>query len=472
MMILLLLLPLYFKKRGCFVRFFEDVVKLSTPFFLFFFRSFFCWGKKIQKLFCTPMCVLSRLVSSLSFLSLGKKRKKMSFFGDADADADADADDYGTPLFDPPPFEEDERRRREKEATTTTTTRTRREEEESAFKKAREVFAPKSSSEFCGEKEENWKTKNRKALVVEYNNNNGRESVGASAENGNAPDGALSMRIKSLEAILRALGDRNARLSETNAELKEECSKYKLDADRIAERFAMVSERVEMLEREREDGEERTRSLSEAYDAQTGELKRLERDIEGLRYDGERERKRLNDLEQEKRELEQELNSTKLDLETIREKYANSRADLTVVQAELDAYRWKLEAANAKIDALIRQRDAFNGLDDDDVIDDQPPLIPISPALVKGTQTTKKHPSHNKSTNTTNINETSSEVERFVLRERNAQILEENKQLKQALLNEEKMKVKALELANEARQAAAECEKRNLSLEEELRMYV
>tara|TARA_B100000073_G_scaffold313305_1_gene287666 strand:- start:2026 stop:3243 length:1218 start_codon:yes stop_codon:yes gene_type:complete len=405
---------------------------------------------------------------------VGKKRKKMSFFGDADdADADADADDYGTPLFDPPPFEEDERRRREKEATTTTTTtRTRREEEESAFKKAREVFAPKSSSEFCGEKEENWKTKNRKALVVEYNNNNGRESVGASAENGNAPDGALSMRIKSLEAILRALGDRNARLSETNAELKEECSKYKLDADRIAERFAMVSERVEMLEREREDGEERTRSLSEAYDAQTGELKRLERDIEGLRYDGERERKRLNDLEQEKRELEQELNSTKLDLETIREKYANSRADLTVVQAELDAYRWKLEAANAKIDALIRQRDAFNGLDDDDVIDDQPPLIPISPALVKGTQTTKKHPSHNKSTNTTNINETSSEVERFVLRERNAQILEENKQLKQALLNEEKMKVKALELANEARQAAAECEKRNLSLEEELRMYV
>ena len=397
----------------------------------------------------------------------------MSFFGDDDDDDD----DYGTPLFDPP-FEEDERRRREKDATTTTTTRTRREEEESAFKKAREVFAPKSSSEFCGEKEENWKTKNRKALVVEYNNNNnnnnnnGRESVGASAENGNAPDGALSMRIKSLEAILRALGDRNARLSETNAELKEECSKYKLDADRIAERFAMVSERVEMLEREREDGEERTRSLSEAYDAQTGELKRLERDIEGLRYDGERERKRLNDLEQEKRELEQELNSTKLDLETIREKYANSRADLTVVQAELDAYRWKLEAANAKIDALIRQRDAFNGLDDDDVIDDQPPLIPISPALVKGTQTTKKHPSHNKSTNTTNINETSSEVERFVLRERNAQILEENKQLKQALLNEEKMKVKALELANEARQAAAECEKRNLSLEEELRMYV
>ena len=106
-------------------------------------------------------------------------------------------------------------------------------------------------------------------------------------------------------------------------------------------------------------------------------------------------------------------------------------------------------------------------MDDDDVIDDQPPLIPISPALVKGTQTTKKHPSHNKSTNTTNINETSSEVERFVLRERNAQILEENKQLKQALLNEEKMKVKALELANEGRQAAAECEKRNLSLEEE-----
>ena len=379
---------------------------------------------------------------------------------------DADDADYGTPLFDP----EDERRRREKEAATTTrkiTTRTRREEEESAFKKAREVFAQSSSS--FGEGEENWKTKNRKALVVEYNN--GRESVGASAENENAVD-ALSMRIKSLEAILRALGDRNARLSETNAELKEECSKYKLDADRIAERFAMVSERVEMLEREREDGEERTRSLSEAYDAQTGELKRLERDIEGLRYDGERERKRLNDLEQEKRELEQELNSTKLDLETIREKYANSRADLTVVQAELDAYRWKLEAANAKIDALIRQRDAFNGLDDDDVIDDQPPLIPISPALVKGTQTTKKHPSHNKSTNTTNINETSSEVERFVLRERNAQILEENKQLKQALLNEEKMKVKALELANEARQAAAECEKRNLSLEEELRMYV
>ena len=381
---------------------------------------------------------------------------------------DADDADYGTPLFDP----EDERRRREKEAAATTrkiTTRTRREEEESAFKKAREVFAQSSSS--FGEGEENWKTKNRKALVVEYNNGRENGSGGARAENENAPD-VLSMRIKSLEAILRALGDRNARLSETNAELKEECSKYKLDADRIAERFAMVSERVEMLEREREDGEERTRSLSEAYDAQTGELKRLERDIEGLRYDGERERKRLNDLEQEKRELEQELNSTKLDLETIREKYANSRADLTVVQAELDAYRWKLEAANAKIDALIRQRDAFNGLDDDDVIDDQPPLIPISPALVKGTQTTKKHPSHNKSTNTTNINETSSEVERFVLRERNAQILKENKQLKQALLNEEKMKVKALELANEARQAAAECEKRNLSLEEELRMYV
>lgn len=434
---------------------------------IFFFVVFFVFSKKGKKKRGKNSKILLTLsvVSSRHFLG-PHMYKKMSFGDDPDDDADAD---YGTPLFDPKPFEGEERRRREKEATTTTT-RTRREEEESAFKKAREVFA-QSSSEFCGEGEENWKTKNRKALVVEYNNN-GRESVGANSENGNAPDGALSMRIKSLEAILRALGDRNARLSETNAELKEECSKYKLDADRIAERFAMVSERVEMLEREREDGEERTRSLSEAYDAQTGELKRLERDIEGLRYDGERERKRLNDLEQEKRELEQELNSTKLDLETIREKYANSRADLTVVQAELDAYRWKLEAANAKIDALIRQRDAFNGLDDDDVIDDQPPLIPISPALVKGTQTTKKHPSHNKSTNTTNINETSSEVERFVLRERNAQILEENKQLKQALLNEEKMKVKALELANEARQAAAECEKRNLSLEEELRMYV
>ena len=57
----------------------------------------------------------------------------------------------------------------------------------------------------------------------------------------------------------------------------------------------------------------------------------------------------LNDLEQEKRELEQELNSTKLDLETIREKYANSRADLTVVQAELDAYRWNWKQRTRKL---------------------------------------------------------------------------------------------------------------------------
>ena len=77
MMILLLLLPLYFKKRGCFVRFFEDVVKLSTPFFCFFFVLFFVGGKKFKNYFVLP-CVFS-LVSSrhfLFFLSLGKKRKK------------------------------------------------------------------------------------------------------------------------------------------------------------------------------------------------------------------------------------------------------------------------------------------------------------------------------------------------------------------------------------------------------------
>ena len=99
-------------------------------------------------------------------------------------------------------------------------------------------------------------------------------------------EGASSSRIKSLEAILRALGDRNARLSETNAELKEESGKYKLDADRIAERFAMVSERLTVAERERGDILERASALSEAYDAQTSECKRMKRENEGLRQIG------------------------------------------------------------------------------------------------------------------------------------------------------------------------------------------
>ena len=307
-------------------------------------------------------------------------------------------------------------------------------------------------------------------------------------EDDESNNSAHSARVKSLEAILRALGERNARLSEKNEELKEACSEYKLNADRIAERFAMASERMSVLEREREEVLERQRELSDAYDAQTSEYRRAERENEGLRRDGERDGRRLRELEGEKRELEQELNGSKLDLETLREKYANARADLTVVQAELDAYRWKLEAANAKIEALVRQRDAFNGLDEDyrhDEYDGQnqpPPLIPFSPALVKGTQTLsiKNKSSQNKSTNTNNnennnnkIIETSSEhLDAFVLRERNAKLLEENSQLKQALINEEKMKLKALELANEARAAAATAETRCFNLEEELSMYV
>ncbi len=284
-------------------------------------------------------------------------------------------------------------------------------------------------------------------------------------------EGVSSSRIKSLEAILRALGDRNARLSETNAELKEESAKYKLDADRIAERFAMVSERLMVAERERGDVLERASALSEAYDAQTSECKRMERENEGLRRDEEREGKRARELEGEKRELEQELNASKLDLETLREKYANARADLTVVHAELDAYKWKMEAANAKIETLVRRRDAFNGLDEDyrDDDDDErkqqqqppPPLIPISPALVKGTQT-KKSSSRQKIV---------VDQQSFVLQHNNAKLLHENAQLKRALVNEEKMKLKALQLANEARRAAADAENRSVRLEEELRMY-
>ena len=283
-------------------------------------------------------------------------------------------------------------------------------------------------------------------------------------------EGASSSRIKSLEAILRALGDRNARLSETNQELKEESGKYKLDADRIAERFAMVSERLTVAERERGDILERASALSEAYDAQTSECKRMERENEGLRRDEEREGKRARELEGEKRELEQELNASKLDLETLREKYANARADLTVVHAELDAYKWKMEAANAKIETLVRRRDAFNGLDEDYRDDDddderkqqqqqqqQPPLIPISPALVKGTQT-KKSSSRQKTATSTN---TVVDDQSFVLQHNNAKLLHENAQLKRALVNEEKMKLKALQLANEARLAAADAEKRS-----------
>ena len=291
-------------------------------------------------------------------------------------------------------------------------------------------------------------------------------------------EGASSSRIKSLEAILRALGDRNARLSETNAELKEESGKYKLDADRIAERFAMVSERLTAAERERGDILERASALSEAYDAQTSECKRMERENEGLRRDEERDKKRARELEGEKRELEQELNASKLDLETLREKYANARADLTVVHAELDAYKWKMEAANAKIETLVRRRDAFNGLDEDYRDDDderkqqqqqqqQQPLIPISPALVKGTQT-KKSSSRQKTTTSTN---TEVDDQSFVLQHNNAKLLHENAQLKRALVNEEKMKLKALQLANEARLAAADAEKRSARLEEELQMY-
>ena len=290
--------------------------------------------------------------------------------------------------------------------------------------------------------------------------------------------GVSSSRIKSLEAILRALGDRNARLSETNAELKEESGKYKLDADRIAERFAMVSERLTVAERERGDILERASALSEAYDAQTSECKRMERENEGLRRDEERDKKRARELEGEKRELEQELNASKLDLETLREKYANARADLTVVHAELDAYKWKMEAANAKIETLVRRRDAFNGLDEDyrdDDDDDErkqqqqppPPLIPISPALVKGTQT-KKSSSRQKTATSTN---TVVDDQSFVLQHNNAKLLHENAQLKRALVNEEKMKLKALQLANEARLAAADAEKRSVRLEEELQMY-
>jgi chromosome segregation ATPase len=295
-------------------------------------------------------------------------------------------------------------------------------------------------------------------------------------------EGASSSRIKSLEAILRALGDRNARLSETNAELKEESGKYKLDADRIAERFAMVSERLTVAERERGDILERASALSEAYDAQTSECKRMERENEGLRRDEERDKKRARELEGEKRELEQELNASKLDLETLREKYANARADLTVVHAELDAYKWKMEAANAKIETLVRRRDAFNGLDEDYRDDDddderkqqqqqqqqQQPLIPISPALVKGTQT-KKSSSRQKTATSTN---TVVDDQSFVLQHNNAKLLHENAQLKRALVNEEKMKLKALQLANEARLAAADAEKRSARLEEELQMYL
>ena len=283
-------------------------------------------------------------------------------------------------------------------------------------------------------------------------------------------EGVSSSRIKSLEAILRALGDRNARLSETNAELKEESGKYKLDADRIAERFAMVSERLTVAERERGDILERASALSEAYDAQTSECKRMERENEGLRRDEERDKKRARELEGEKRELEQELNASKLDLETLREKYANARADLTVVHAELDAYKWKMEAANAKIETLVRRRDAFNGLDEDYRDDDddderkqqqqqqqQQPLIPISPALVKGTQT-KKSSSRQKTATSTN---TVVDDQSFVLQHNNAKLLHENAQLKRALVNEEKMKLKALQLANEARLAAADAEKRS-----------
>ena len=292
-------------------------------------------------------------------------------------------------------------------------------------------------------------------------------------------EGASPSRIKSLEAILRALGDRNARLSETNAELKEESGKYKLDADRIAERFAMVSERLTVAERERGDILERASALSEAYDAQTSECKRMKRENEGLRRDEERDKKRARELEGEKRELEQELNASKLDLETLREKYANARADLTVVHAELDAYKWKMEAANAKIETLVRRRDAFNGLDEDYRDDDddderkqqqqqqQQPLIPISPALVKGTQT-KKSSSRQKTATSTN---TVVDDQSFVLQHNNAKLLHENAQLKRALVNEEKMKLKALQLANEARLAAADAEKRSVRLEEELQMY-
>ena len=289
-------------------------------------------------------------------------------------------------------------------------------------------------------------------------------------------EGASSSRIKSLEAILRALGDRNARLSETNAELKEESGKYKLDADRIAERFAMVSERLTVAERERGDILERASALSEAYDAQTSECKRMERENEGLRRDEERDKKRARELEGEKRELEQELNASKLDLETLREKYANARADLTVVHAELDAYKWKMEAANAKIETLVRRRDAFNGLDedyrdddDDDERKQQQPLIPISPALVKGTQT-KKSSSRQKTATSTNTEVVDDQS--FVLQHNNAKLLHENAQLKRALVNEEKMKLKALQLANEARLAAADAEKRSARLEEELQMYL
>ena len=291
-------------------------------------------------------------------------------------------------------------------------------------------------------------------------------------------EGASSSRIKSLEAILRALGDRNARLSETNAELKEESGKYKLDADRIAERFAMVSERLTIAERERGDILERASALSEAYDAQTSECKRMERENEGLRRDEERDKKRARELEGEKRELEQELNASKLDLETLREKYANARADLTVVHAELDAYKWKMEAANAKIETLVRRRDAFNGLDEDYRDDDderkqqqqqQQPLIPISPALVKGTQT-KKSSSRQKTATSTNTEVVDDQS--FVLQHNNAKLLHENAQLKRALVNEEKMKLKALQLANEARLAAADAEKRSARLEEELQMYL
>ena len=292
-------------------------------------------------------------------------------------------------------------------------------------------------------------------------------------------EGVSSSRIKSLEAILRALGDRNARLSETNAELKEESAKYKLDADRIAERFAMVSERLMVAERERGDALERASALSEAYDAQTSECKRMERENEGLRRDEERDKKRARELEGEKRELEQELNASKLDLETLREKYANARADLTVVHAELDAYKWKMEAANAKIETLVRRRDAFNGLDEDYRDDDdderkqqqqqQPPLIPISPALVKGTQT-KRSSSRQKTTTSTNTEVVDDQS--FVLQHNNAKLLHENAQLKRALVIEEKMKLKALQLANEARLAAADAEKRSARLEEELQMYL
>ena len=298
----------------------------------------------------------------------------------------------------------------------------------------------------------------------------------ASDKNNDANDSdrndTMRVRVKSLESVVRALGERNSKLNEISEELREENANARRAQERVEDRMERTESRVEIAERERNEYFERARELSDTLDSVMGELRESKRERERFAFEEEVSKERLRAQEKVIREYEAEVNALKIDYATSNEKMTNARADCTVLKAELEAYRWKLEASEAKCQTLIQQRDAFNGLDNDfNIADEEKLILP----LVKGTQTQtnrNKKQTAQTQTKTTREQGEEKETELFVLSQLNQKLTNENSLLKQALANEEKMKLKALTICAEARTSAYESEQRCVALELELKEFV